>query len=122
MELIARYIESVRFDVEINVVSSLTAFIAAMESFPVYEFLRFELRDAGNRRWLASRICALLDKDIDPEYQNPHDTALAVYVHTLLTRDPMYFQVVEEAIMAGSMLWYAPKVLYHLKTKFGIED
>ena len=93
MDLIADYFESLSFDVEINVVSSLGAFLKILEDDPIYRLLRKEIAHPCNRQWLLARLKKLMEEDIDPKYAHPKDTAMTVYMHCILWHDPEYIHV-----------------------------
>lgn len=106
MDLIADYFESLRFDVEINVVSSLSAFLKVLEDDPVYHLLRKEMAHPCNRQWLLARLKKLMEEDIDPQYAHPKDTAMTVYIHCILHHDPEYIHVLVPAFEAVPNIYY----------------
>ncbi len=113
MELIADYIESVRFDVEVNVVSSFSQWRQVVEEHPVWSLLLRELREPCNRRWLASRLKKLATEDIDPQFAHPKDTAMAIYVWALSNcHSYTYKMVLEDLVEDTPNTWYLKKIFY----------
>ncbi len=106
MDLIADYFESLRFNVEINVVSSLSAFLKVLENDPIYWLLRKETVHACNRQWLLARLKKLMEEDIDPQYAHPRDTAMTVYMHCILWHDPEYIHVFLRSFETVSNIFY----------------
>ena len=113
MELIADYIESVRFDVMVNVVSSFPQWRRAVVGQPVFGLLERELQEPCNRQWLASRLKELTAEDIDPKYAHPKDTAMAVYLWALSNCHSYHYQIVlKEMVENTPNTHYFPKIFY----------
>ncbi len=108
-------IQSVEFDVNLNVVSSTNAFFRAVAKEPtVLEALQ-QMREAGElREDVLGRIHDLAELEADPRYENPNDTALAVLLW--LT----YFAAGDFVPMAAAMVdrapncWYASKLAHRI--------
>ena len=72
-------IQSVEFDVNLNVVSSTDAFFEAVAREPAVLEAYDQMRNSGDLREEAlGRLCDLVWTDADPRYENPNDTPLAV--------------------------------------------
>ena len=72
-------IQSVEFDVNLNVVSSTDAFFEAVAREPAVLEAYDQMRNSGDLREEAlGRLCDLVWSDADSRYENSNDTPLAV--------------------------------------------
>ena len=103
-------IQSVEFDVDLNVVSSANAFFRAVAREPAVLEAYRQMRELGElREDLLGRIYDLAAQEIDLRYENPNDTPLAVFLW--LT----YFGAPDFAPMAAGMVGRAPQCWYAWK-------
>ena len=103
-------IQSVEFDVNLNVVSSTNTFFRAVSREPAVLEAYRQMRESGElREEVLGHIYDLATQEIDPRYANPHDTPLAVFLW--LT----YFGAPDFALMAAGMVDRAPQCWYARK-------
>ena len=104
-------IRSPAFDAALNVVSSTNGFFEAVEQHPtVREAYRQMLGSGALREDAIGRIYDLTNQEIDPRFENPHDTALAVllWLTTFAANDNV--QVAAVYVDQAPQCWYAKKL------------
>ncbi len=110
-------IESTEFDVKLNVVSSMGAFFraAAKESVVIdlYQSMR-ESGDAGEE--VLGRIYDLSQLAVDPRYENPKDTPLAILLWLTYFTEPAYGQIAANYVDRAPQCWYAKKLARRILT------
>jgi hypothetical protein len=100
-------IQSVEFDVNLNVVSGTNAFFRAVAKEPaVLEAYRQMLASGELREDALGRIYDLANQEVDLRFENPNDTPLAVLLW--LT----YFGAGDFAPMAAALVDGAPQCWY----------
>lgn len=103
-------IESPALSARMNVVSSERAFYRAAEVEPaIQDIVRcsYESRDAT--RTLINRIRRLAAEEPDPNYENPNDTALALYLWIVSSID-LENASAAEYVLHSPNCWYAQKL------------
>ena len=81
-------IESVEFDVQLNVVSSFDLFIDAAQDEPAVTTLYQAMQTSEEvSEAVLDRVCALSRQEIDVQYANTNDAALTVYMWLLCQAD-----------------------------------
>ena len=102
---------SSEFDATLNVVSSTNGFFRAVGEHPtVREAYRQMLESGELREDAIGHIFDLASKEIDPRFENPHDTALAVllWLTTFAANDNV--QVAAVYVDQAPQCWYAKKL------------
>ena len=104
-------IQSVEFDVNLNVVSGTNAFFQAVAQEPaVLEECR-ELRQSGEVREDAlGRIHELVKQETDPRFENPNDTPLAVLLWLTAFAAPDCTKRAAAQVDLAPRCWYAKKL------------
>ena len=104
-------IETVEFDVRLNVVSSLRLFLGAARKEPAVLALHKELQQSGDAsEEILGRIYDLSRSPSDPAYCNPADTALTVLLWLLSLSQKAFAEVAASFVVAVDNCWYAKKV------------
>ena len=107
----ATEIESIEFDVQLNVVSSFKLFLNAARKEPsviaLYQALQAseEVADA-----VLDRVCELSRRQIDTRYANTNDTALTVYLWLLSVCRPTHATIGSLCVVGAANCHYAWKV------------
>ena len=110
-------IESPEFDANLNVVSSMDAFFRAADSEPaVREAYRHLLGSGQLREEVLDRIYDLAVMDIDTQYENPNDTALAVLLWLSYFAFPDDAGIAIDYVSRAPQCWYAAKLARCLVT------
>ncbi|HXK11464.1 MAG TPA: hypothetical protein VMT70_17600 [Vicinamibacteria bacterium] len=102
-------IESTTFDAAAGVASDLDTMIETAAGAPVSELLR-AAGGATGQLSLMHRILELADRDFDPRYQNPADTAITVYLWALSTVRPSLAEAVATTVLGLRNGWWAPRM------------
>ena len=104
------HIQSPKFDAELNVVSGTKAFFRAVGNDPmVRQSLRF-MRESGEvREEVLNTIFDLSTSEIDPRYENPYDTSLAVLLWLTRYTDSDFARLGASYVMRAPGCWYANK-------------
>ncbi len=104
-------IQSPKFDAALNVVSSTNGFFQAVEKHPtVREAFRQMLGSGEVREDAIGRIFDLASREIDLEFENPHDTALAVLLWLTTFAANNNLQVAAAYVARAPQCWYAKKL------------
>ena len=104
-------IESVEFDTNVNVVSGLKAFFRAVDKEPSVREAFQLLRESGDVREDAlGRILDLSVAGIDLQYENPHDTPLAVLLWLTYYTAPEFVKLAAQYVSSSPNCWYANKL------------
>ena len=105
------YIESPRFDAELNVVSGSKAFFRAVANEPAVQISLSSLRESGPlREEVLGRICDLAASETDPRYENPNDSALAALLWLTCFADPDFARLGAHYVERAPRCWYARKL------------
>lgn len=104
-------IESLEFDVRINVVSSFRLFLNAARKEPAVIALYQELQQSGEvAEEILGRVCELSQLSIDARYGHPADTALTILLWMLSLRQRTYAEIAANYIESVENCWYAQKM------------
>jgi hypothetical protein len=105
-------IESDEFFAELAIASDVKLFLKfARQKAPVRSLLR-ELTSDAAQISVALRIRSLLDREYDPEFLRPWDTALAIYLWALnAVQSPIAKSLAADAASAPN-LWWAKQVAH----------
>lgn len=111
-EAIFQSLEGDRFSAEVNVASSMTAFIRAVERHPEFGAL---LRAIRERKISAMAVCKRIEtlshNQVDPEFENPHDVAIAAYLLALHRENaPIVHLACVHAAAAPQTWWTASTI------------
>lgn len=103
-------IESHIFAAKLNVASDIrTFFVAARRENAVGQLL-LALASSEVREQVLMRSLELAGQAVDPRYENPRDTALAVYVWLMSLKDWLLTEIMAEAIGQAPQCWWARKI------------
>ena len=104
-------IESSQLDASLNVVSGTNAFFKAADKEPAVREARRRLLKSGElHEDVLTRIYELADSDVDPQYANPNDTALAVLLWLSYFAFPDYAHIAAGYVRRAPQCWYAKKL------------
>ncbi len=102
-----REIESHKFAAHLNVASDFRTFLRAAEREESVRTLFRELTYSDRRERLFTRVLQLTNEQVDLRYQNPRDTALAVYVWLTSLQDWNLARVISQAVAQAPQCWWA---------------
>jgi hypothetical protein len=103
-------IESHTFAARVNVASDLRTFLQAAQAEPSVKDLLEELDSPEKRPAVLSRIYELTQQQVDPRYENPWDTALAIYVWAMSLKDLDLAAIAAEVTARAPQCWWAAKL------------
>ena len=104
-------IQSVEFDVNLNVVSGTNAFFRAVAREPIVLGIYQEMRESGElREEILGRVYDLAAQEIDLRYENPNDTPLAVYLWLTYFGAPDFAAMTAVRVDQTPQCWYARKL------------
>ena len=104
-------IQSVEFDVNLNVVSGTNAFFRAVAREPIVLGIYQEMRESGElREEILGRVYDLAAQEIDLRYENPNDTPLAVYLWLTYFGAPDFAAMTAVRVDQAPQCWYARKL------------
>lgn len=107
----ATEIESIEFDVQLNVVSSFKLFLNAARKEPsVIALYRAMQTSEEVSEKVLGRVCDLSRQEIDTRYANTNDTALAVYLWLLSVCRPTHATIGALCVVDAANCHYAWKV------------
>ena len=115
-------IESPEFDASVNVVSGMKAFLRAVDKEPSVKEARRLLMESGDKEEALGRIFDLATTDIDPRYENPHDTPLAVLLWLTYYTAPEFANVAAHYTASAPNCWYANKLATEITTPPPVES
>ena len=105
------HISSPEFDAELNVVSGTAAFFRAVGRQPaVQDSLGFMSLSGERQEEVLNRIADLATLEIDPNYENPNDTSLAVLLWLTCFSSPRCVQIGARYVEQAPQCWYARKL------------
>ena len=105
------HIESSELDASLNVVSGTDAFFKAADKESAVREARRRLSQSGElHEDVLNRIYELADLDVDPQYANPNDTALAVLLWLSYFTFPDYAHIAAGYVRRAPQCWYAKKL------------
>lgn len=109
------YIESLEFDAHLNVVSSSRHFFRAVARDNVVLEIYRQLQESGElREEVLGRISDLARQEIDLNYENPNDTALATYLWLTCYTSPEYVDLASYYTACAPNCWYARKLAHRI--------
>jgi hypothetical protein len=108
-------IESLEFSVALGVLSGLRAFLWEAEQHEAVRTLKGRMNSPEDLAALQTRVTELREQPSAGEYQNPSDTALAVYLWLLGEQDQALARAHAETILQqpswGWARWVAQRLL-----------
>lgn len=105
-----REIESSPMVIRLNVVSGLKTFLLAMQSENAVCDLRQMLGSKEKQELVLSRLVELSRQRIDRRYENPWDTALAIYLWLLSSAQKDLLALAAEIVAQAPQCWWAKKL------------
>lgn len=103
-------IYSVEFEVNLNVVSGTNAFFRAVSQEPVVLEACREMYQSGEvREEVLGRIYDLVGQEIDPNFENPNDTRLAVLLWLTNFTTPHHAKRAATLVDIAPGCWYSKK-------------
>src|SRR5262249_40792507 len=91
-------VEGPPLSAHLNVASGFPQFLRALESRPEVQALLKHLRTREDTVDLLLRVLDLVSAPSDPQYEHPHDVALAAYLWVLSVSDPSSAKVAAELV------------------------
>ena len=108
MEELFAQIESHRTAARVNVASGQVSFLQAADALePVQKLGDLARVSVTNRAAIISRVGRLVAMRVDPRYQNPHDSALAIYLRVLHPVDKELAWIAASAVLDARNCWWA---------------
>jgi hypothetical protein len=103
-------IESHEFAGRVNVASDLRTFLRAARAEPSVNGLLQELDSPEKRPAVVNRVFELARRQIDPRYENPSDTPLAIYVWSMSLKDMGLATIAAERAAQAPQCWWAAQL------------
>lgn len=103
-------IESHKMAALVNTASSLEVALHIIRTDQAVRALAKELRSPLVADHVLSRVLELTAQAVDPRYENPNDTALAIYAWLLSRHDSLLSYLACAAMSQVPNLWWASKV------------
>jgi hypothetical protein len=111
LEQLLQEIESHEFSARLNVASSMQALFANARKEPSVIALYQHMRKSGEAcEEVLSVIQDLSHLAVDPRYENPHDTSLAVLLWLTSSAAPDYTYLSADLIDHAPQCWYSKKL------------
>jgi hypothetical protein len=102
-------LESTAFDAATGVASDLDTLLKASSGATLAEIMKIAERPAG-QLMLAQRVLELVEKDFDPRFMNPADTAVTLYLWVLANTRRSLAEGVAAAALGLGNGWWAPRM------------
>ncbi len=116
-------IQTHEFDVNLNVVSSYGAFFKAASRQPAVQEMARQLAECSNRREeTLGLIYDISNLAIDPRYENPKDTSLAILLWLTSFADPEYSRLAAFYVDQAPQCWYAKKLARSILTPAAVKS
>jgi hypothetical protein len=114
-------ITSSEFEIKLNVVSGLRSFIRAVFKEEAVKVLyRAMLTSPSARDAVLEQVQILSNLDIDRRYENPNDTALAVFLLLTFAVDTELAVIAADLVDRAPQCWYAQKIARKILTPAAI--
>ena len=110
LQSLFREIESHEFAAYLGVTSNLNTFLRVAFEQEIVRTLCDALDSRENFKEVIFRIHELSKKSIDERYENPSDTALAIYVQAIYLKDLELGQIAAEIALKAPQTWWTSKV------------
>ena len=111
-------IETHQFAAELNVVSGTSAFYRALRNHHFFGELTSTLKDRSSREALTARLLKLCNEQIDPQYENPFDTAMTIYLTALDDSDnPAALAHIADSVSKAPNCWWAAETAERILSK-----
>ena len=108
-------IESPGLDAELNLASGTSAFFRRVgKQNLIQETLRLMEGSGEAREAALDRICDLAMAETNPNYQNPHDTPLAVLLWLTYFTDEDCAHIAANYVDRAPRCWYAKRLAQHI--------
>jgi hypothetical protein len=107
-------VESRAYSATLGVASGYRGFLWAMLQHPDTACLIDQMKTSQDLQQVLLRILVLASQKIDPEYEHPHDIAVAVYLRVLSLKDLEASQVAAVFVQQTPQFWWAQRVAAHL--------
>ncbi len=103
-------IESLPFSAQLGVLSGFEAFLRALPSMPEVHDLVAAISGPEAKNALLHRIRQLVERKVDPAYENPWDIPLAAYLWALFQADHDLAAQAAVAVLQTQDCWWAKKL------------
>lgn len=104
-------IQSVEFDVSLNMASGTNNYFRGVSEHPVVNTALDQMSKSGDLREEAmGLIYDMANEEVDPEFENPNDTPLAVLLWLTNFSAPGNAQVAATYVDQAPYCWYAKKL------------
>ena len=104
-------VEGQEFDIRLNIASDYGTFFKAASREPAVRLLVSAMLTSGDaREEVLGRIDDLARLDVDPRYQHPYDTAMAILVWATYYTAPLQVNRAASAIEHTPRTWYSRKL------------
>ncbi len=113
-----REVESFEFSARVNIASDFRTFLRAVSEQPAFHALFAELGRLDNGLRLITHVIEIARRPVNPDYENPWDTALTVFLWLISQRAPSFADLAAEAVSQAQQCWWATLLSQHmLKSK-----
>ncbi len=104
-------IRSVEFDVSLNVVSGTNSYFRAAAQHPAVQEAYRQMIESGDiREEAVGLIYDLADEPVDPQFENPNDTPLAILLWLINFTAPDVVELAATRVDQTPHCWYAKKL------------
>ena len=121
IEQVQEIIESAEFAGELSVASTLDSFLKGVGQSRVSVELSALLDKRVHREQILHRIYSLVAEAVDIRFENPRDTAIAVYLWVLHGKDPQIGRVAASAISKARQCWWSEKLAIEISKMERVE-
>jgi hypothetical protein len=102
--------ENLETAIEVNVVSGYRQFVAAISSLSIAKNLNREILTTQDVNCVILRCKQLIEMPSDPQYENPFDVALSIYLWVLSQKCSSAAQGIAKAVLQCEQCWWAQKL------------
>jgi hypothetical protein len=111
IDVLLTAVKSFEFQSMFSIASGYSMFMRIMQDSEIINKLIDAVRDNDTRlSVVVDALQALLDKDIDPRYQHPDDTAIACLLYALVQTDNLRALLMSAKVIETKNLFWAYKI------------
>jgi hypothetical protein len=111
IDVLLTAVKSFEFQSMFSIASGYSMFMRIMQDSEIINKLIDAVRDDDTRlSAVVDALQALLDKDVDPQYRHPDDTAIACLLYVLVQTDNLSALLMSAKVIETKNLFWAYKV------------
>jgi len=114
-----REIESMEFNVRVNVASDLRHLLTIASKEICVGIAFSGLEEENNKKYLINRLINLASRKTDMRYENPYDTALVIFLWLFSYKNEKLARISAQTIIEAPQLWWASSLARQIL--FGIK-